>query len=88
MRHFNSRLVRKTLAYSKNLKLHEYAAIWQDCVYNFVRPLKTLRMETQDDPKRKWTKRTPALAANITDHLWTVKELLKTIPNPNLINTI
>jgi len=82
-RHFNSRLVRKTLAYSKALEMHRAAAIWEDAIYNLVRPLKTLRFEAVSDPSRRWLPRTPAMAAGLTDHIWTVKELLTTIPISN-----
>jgi hypothetical protein len=81
-RHFNSRLMRKTLAYSKVLEMHRAAAAWEDIVYNLVRPIKTLRLEIADDPQRRWSPRTPAMAAGLTDHIWTVKELLVTIPLP------
>jgi hypothetical protein len=79
---FNSRLTRKTLAYSKTLEMHRAAAAWEDSIYNLVRPLKTLRLECTDDPRRRWTPRTPAVVAGLTDHIWTVKELLTTIPIP------
>jgi len=81
-RHFNSRLTRKTLAYSKALEMHKAAATWEDIVYNLVRPLKTLRLEVADDPQRRWSPRTPAMAAGLTGHVWTVKELLTTVPVP------
>lgn len=38
MRHFNSRLVRKTLAFSKQLEMHRAAAAWEDAIYNLTRP--------------------------------------------------
>lgn len=79
-RHFNSRLMRKTLAYSKALEMHKAAAAWEDIVYNLVRPLKTLRLEVADDPQRRWSPRTPAMAAGLTEHVWTVKELLIAVP--------
>jgi hypothetical protein len=82
-RHFNSRLVRKTLAYSKVLGMHRAAATWEDATYNLVRPLKTLRLEAVSDPSRRWLPQTPAMAASLTDHIWTVKELLTTIPISN-----
>lgn len=87
MRHFNARLTRKSLAFSKKLTLHRAAAAFQDAVYNFVRPLKTLRVECFDDPRRRWQPRTPAMAAGLTDVIWTVKELLTMIPLPSLFNT-
>jgi hypothetical protein len=82
-RHFNSRLVRKTLAYSKALEMHRAAATWEDAIYNLIRPLKTLRLEAVSDPSRRWLPQTPAMAAGLTDHIWTVKELLTTIPVSN-----
>jgi hypothetical protein len=80
MRHFNGRLTRKTLAFSKDLDMYKASAAWEDLVYNFARPVKTLRVEIFDDPHRRWLPRTPAMAAALTDHIWTVKELLTTIP--------
>jgi hypothetical protein len=83
MRLFNSRLTRKTLAFSKELEMYRASAAWEDLVYNFARPLKTLRVEILDDPKRRWQPRTPAMAVGLTDHIWTVKELLTTVVPPN-----
>ena len=86
-RQFNSRLVRKTLGYSKIVEMHRATATWEDIVYNLVRPLKTLRLEVFNDPTRRWLPRTPAMAASLTDHIWTVKELLTTLPIPTVSNT-
>jgi hypothetical protein len=86
-RHFNSRLVRKTLGYSKILEMHRATAAWEDIVYNLVRRLKTLRLEVFNDPMRRWLPRTPAMATGLTDHIWTVKELLTTLPVPAVSNT-
>ena len=82
MRLFNSRLARKTLGFSKALEMYRASAAWEDLVYNFARPLKTLRVEIHDDPKRRWKPRTPAMAAGLTAHIWTVKELLTTVVPP------
>jgi len=82
-RHFNSRLTRKTLAYSKSLEMHRAAAVWEDMVYNLIRPLKTLRLKVNDGSQRRWFPRTPAMAASLTDHVWTIKELLTIVPLPN-----
>jgi hypothetical protein len=79
---FNSRLVRKTLAFSKDMTMHRAAATWQDSYYNLIRPHKSLRLPLEDNPKQRWQKRTPAMAAGLTDHIWTVKELLTLIPLP------
>ena len=87
MRHMNGRLVRKGLGFSKLLSMHAAQAAWEDLVYNFSRTVKTLRLEAQSDPLRRWIKRTPAMAAGLSDHRWTVKELLTTIPLPEVNNT-
>jgi len=83
MRLFNGRLTRRTLAFSKLLEMYRASAAWEDLVYNLARPLKTLRVEVFDDPNRHWKSRSPAMAAGLTDHIWTVKELLTTIVPPN-----
>jgi hypothetical protein len=31
---------------------------------------------------RRWRYRSPAMAADITDHIWSVKELLSIVPVP------
>lgn len=77
---FNSRQVRKTLAFSKELEACRAAAIWEDGYYNLIRPHKGLRLPVEDALPQKWAPRTPAMAAKLTDHIWTVKELLTTIP--------
>lgn len=79
-RTFSSRITRKTLAFSKSIEMYRASAIWEDAYYNLVRPHKSLREETTSDPSRRWLPHTPAKAANLTDHIWTVKELLFSIP--------
>lgn len=74
----NRRTTRKTLGFSKKLSMHE-AQIWLSRgYYHFVRPHSSLRVRS-DDGKR-WMPRTPAMAAKVTDHIWSMKELL-TFPN-------
>lgn len=82
MRLFNGRLARRTLGFSKELRMYRASAAWEDLVYNFARPLKTLRVKILDDPKRRWRPRSPAMAAGLTDRVWTVKELLTTVVLP------
>ena len=84
---FNSRQGRKTIAFSKDIEAYRAAASWEDCYYNLVRPHKSLRVAVHHDPPRKWAGRTPAMAAKLTDHIWTVHELLTTVPLPRAINT-
>jgi hypothetical protein len=84
---FNGRQVRKTLAFSKEVAAYKAAAAWEDCYYNLVRPHKSLRLPVADAPPRKWLQQTPAMAAKLTDHIWTVKELLTMLPVPDINNT-
>lgn len=84
---FNGRQVRKTLAFSKDVELNRAAAAWEDSYYNLVRPHKSLRLSVPDHPVRRWHPRTPAMAAGLTDHVWTVKELFTTLPVPRVNNT-
>lgn len=80
-RHMTGRLVRKTLGFSKRRAMLEAACIWEDIVYNFARHVKTLRVEVNDG-LRRWLKRSPAMAAGLTDHIWTLEELLSLVPLP------
>jgi hypothetical protein len=88
MRHMSGRLVRKGLGFSKALAAHRASAAWEDAVYNLTRPLKTLREEVRPGARRyerRWRARTPAMAAGLTGHVWSVAELLRA--QPVLVNT-
>ena len=80
-RQMNGRLVRKTLSFSKQLEMLEAPSIWEDMVYNLRRPIKTLRQEVREGG-HKFEPRTPAMTAELTDHIWTVKELLWAVAPP------
>ena len=74
-RHFNARKKRKAYTFSKELCFHE-AATWLVVLwYNFGWCVRTLRQKVQDDPPR-YHYRTPAMAAGLADHAWTMRELL------------
>ena len=64
------RLTRLTNARSKKKENHEYALAIYFCWYNFVRTHMSLK--TDDGQKR-----TPAMVAGLTDHVWTMRELLE-----------
>jgi hypothetical protein len=85
-RQMNGRLVRKTLSFSKELQMLRASCAWEDWVYNLTRSVKTLRLKVNDG-QRRWQPRSPAMAASLTDHIWTVKELLMTVVAPSVINT-
>ncbi len=80
-RQMNARLVRKTLSFSKQLSALKHACAWEDWVYNLTRPVKTLREEVAE-PGRRWQPCSPAMAAGLTDHIWTIQELLTTVALP------
>jgi len=77
-RQSNGRLVRKTLSHSKKLRNLKWHIEWEDAVFNFVRPHSALKLKL-DGPGpygRQWEQRTPAMAAGLTDHIWSLEELL------------
>jgi hypothetical protein len=87
-RTMNGRLVRKTLSFSKELRLLKAASALEDAIYNFTRPVKTLRVELPNPSKQaRWQQRSPAMAASLTDHIWTVQELLTVVLVPLCTNT-
>ena len=51
-RTFNSRLVRKTLAFSKLVEMYEASCSWEDVAYNLGRSHKSLKSRMRDDDRR------------------------------------
>jgi hypothetical protein len=80
-RHMNGRLVRKTLGFSKRVDMLRAACIWEDVVYNLTRSVKTLRIEVNNGHQR-WLRCSPAMAAQLTDHIWSIREVLTWVPTP------
>ncbi len=77
VRQHNGRVVRKTLSYSKNWQMHQNAIDFEDALHNFVRAHSSLRiLQPRPKRRRKWQDRTPAMTAGLTDHIWTVRELV------------
>jgi len=78
MREENGRLSRKTLAFSKTRRdLQRQLDFWRAHA-NFVRPHRSLRIPApKGSGPRRWLPRTPTMAVGITDHVWTLEELLK-----------
>ncbi len=46
------------------------------CAYNFCWEHESLRLPAPEGASQKWQERTPAMAAGLTDHCWTMLELL------------
>lgn len=76
-RQSNGRLVRKTLSHSKKSYFLRRHLALEDAFFNFARPHQALRT-TFPEPSsgRKWQQQTPAMVAGLTDHVWTLEELL------------
>jgi len=78
MRQSVGRLVRKALSFSKNVHFLQRHIDLDDTIYNFVKPHRALRRRVRGGKPqgRKWQQRTPAMAAGLTDHVWSLEELL------------
>lgn len=74
------RFTRLTNAFSKKVENHAHAVALHFMHYNFCRPHTTL---TKADPNRYPT--TPAMAAGVADHVWTVEELCALLDPRNLL---
>lgn len=83
-RQTSSRLVRKALSFSKSMEELRYHTALDDLAHNFSRYHDSLRVKlAKPQPTRgkkgtpkKWMRRTPAMAAGITNHRWTLEELM------------
>jgi IS1 family transposase len=69
-RAFNSRKTRKTCRFSKDWEAHKAMSAFAAYSYNFCWPVRTLAQKVNG----VWQKRTPAMSAGLTDHLWTMCE--------------
>jgi IS1 family transposase len=74
VRHGISRLVRKSICFSKCKEmLDDHLDVYQ-CYINLIRPHSTLTMKTEEGHKN--IEQTPCMAEGITDHIWTWEEFL------------
>ena len=77
---FRSRLavlVRRSRALLRNPETLTPLMFLMGCVYNFCTVHKSLRLKLSvGHSGYRWVQRTPALADALTDHIWSVKELL------------
>jgi len=70
-RHRNARKARKTYRFSKDWRVHEAMTYFTLYSSNFCWPVRTLRVQGEDGC---WKRRTPAMAAGLADHVWSLRE--------------
>ena len=76
-RHSNDRVVRQTLSYAKKDYYLQRHLDLEDAVFNFVPAHHSLRVALRQPINgRKWQQRSPAMVAGLTDHIWTLEELM------------
>jgi hypothetical protein len=78
--------VRDTYGFSKDLFCHVSASILMFCLYNFCWTLTTLSTEKDG----KTIKRTPAFAAKLATHIWSIEEWITSpvyLPDNHLKDT-
>ena len=83
LRHALAPLARKCWSFCKDRKQMRRRVLFYQVFYNFARPHQSLRLplpEPSPAPvgliQPKWIHRTPGMAAGLTDHVWTFRELL------------
>lgn len=81
-RNRNRRKVRKTYCFSKDLEVHEAMTYFTMYSYNFCWPVRTLRVQVGE---KQYEQRTPAMAAGLADHIWTIQEWA-TCPSVKQVN--
>ncbi len=72
-RHRNARKARTTYRFSKDWRHHEAVTYLTMSVDNFCWPVRTLRIK---DEGGRWKRRSPAMAAGLADHVWSIPEWL------------
>jgi IS1 family transposase len=75
--------VRKTLAFAKTPESRAMLGAWGVLVYNWARSCRSLRrLLPQPRGRRVYERRSPAMAADLTDRIWSVRELLRSPTYP------
>ena len=72
-RHRNARKSRRTYRFSKDWKIHQQVSDFCHYTYNFCWCVRTLRKKSKNGTCQK---RTPAMSAGLTDHVWSLREWL------------
>jgi hypothetical protein len=69
-------LVRRGRALAHKVETLQAGMYLVGCAYNFCWSHESLRLAAPPGTGHKWQERTPAMAAGLTDHRWTMRELL------------
>jgi hypothetical protein len=69
----NARQARRTYRFSKDWRVHEAMTYFTLYSYNFCWAARTLRGRREDG---RWQRRTPAMAAGVASHAWSLREWL------------
>ena len=75
-RNRNARKARKSYCFSKDWSVHQAVTYFTMYSDNFCWPVRTLRVKGEAGA---WQRRTPAMAAGLADHVWSLSEWL-TLP--------
>jgi IS1 family transposase/transposase-like protein len=83
LRHALAPLVRKNWSFCKDRTQMRRRVVLFQAFYNFARPHMSVRLPVPEQVspasgliQPKWRHRTPGMAAGLTDHVWTFRELL------------
>ena len=78
-RRMNAYMVRKSLSFGRTKKGREALGWFSTLVYNFCRTHRGLREPLSvSEGRRRYQQRTPAMAAKLTESIWTVTDVLCT----------
>jgi hypothetical protein len=83
-RHHSADKARRSNRFSKDWWMHEAMTYLTAYSFNSCWPVRTLR---ERDREGWWRKRTPAMAAGLGDHVWSLKEWLTLSAIPRLEDT-
>jgi hypothetical protein len=75
-RHKNGRKGRKKYTYSKDWDIHGCVTWFTTVCYNFCHDHASLRVKVAEGIKNRYLHRSPAMAAGLSDHIWSVAELV------------
>jgi hypothetical protein len=73
IRNLLARFVRKSMNCSKILGRYTHVMDFFQAWYNFIKSHESLRLRI-DQGRKRWMKRTSAMAEGLTDHIWTIKK--------------